>query len=236
MIFIQKQKRLGHKRFRQKINHHDFLQSQIDIQEQTFQQISTEIHDNISLTLSLSKIYLHDLNFSDHADMSDKINLSVSLIKKAIGDLNSLSKSLNADTIEKFGLIKSIEEQVNDIRKAELFNINFQVNGPHHLPVICNELILFRMIQESLNNIIRHANATEVNISLEYERTGLTVRVHDNGSGFSTENILSNKKGFGLSNMRKRARLINAQLLVESQPQNGTTIKIHLPLNNNQTN
>src|SRR5688572_26974966 len=180
MILMRKQKRI-----RKRIHQHDFLQSQIEIQEQTFQKISTEIHDNISLTLSLSKIYLHDLNFNDHNDMFDKINLSVSLIKKAIGDLNGLSKSLNPDTIEKFGLIKSIEEQVNDIRKAELFKINFQVNGHPHSQGISTELIIFRMIQEALNNIIRHANATEANISLDYERTGLTVHIHDNGSGFN---------------------------------------------------
>ena len=217
---------------RKRIHQQDFLQSQIEIQEQAFQKISTEIHDNISLTLSLSKIYLHDLNFNDRDDMFDKINLSVSLIKKAIGDLNGLSKSLNPDTIEKFGLIKSIEELVNDIRKTELFNINLQVNGVSHSPGISTELIIFRMIQESLNNIIRHANATEANISIGYERTGLTVLVRDNGSGFNTENLFSNNNGFGLNNMKKRATIINARLLVESQPQNGTAIMIHVPLKN----
>lgn len=220
---------------RKRINQNNFLQTQIEIQEQTFRKISTEIHDNISLTLSLSKIYLHDLNFNDNDDMSDKINLSVSLIKKAIGDLNGLSKSLNPDTVEKFGFIKSIEEQVNDIRKAELFKINFQVTGPPHSPGISTELIIFRMIQESLNNIIRHANATEANISLEYERTGLNVRIYDNGMGFNTEKIFSNNNGFGLSNMKKRATIINARLLVESQPKNGTAINIHIPLNNKKT-
>ena len=215
---------------RKKKNDHHLLQSQIEIQEQTFHKISTEIHDNISLTLSLSKIYLHDLDFNDPADLSDKINLSASLIKKAIDDLNNLSKSLNRDTVEKFGLIRSVEELVNDISKAELFNIKFKLKGIPRSADVNTELVLFRIIQESLNNIIRHANATHVSLTTEFEKTNLTIRIRDNGSGFCTEDVQFTSNGSGLSNMKKRALVINARLQIESKPQNGTTVKIILPL------
>jgi len=227
-FFIRKQNRS-----REKKNQHDILESQIEMQEQTFQKISSEIHDNISLTLSLSKIYLHDLDYTDHADLSDKIHLSTCLIKKAIDDLNTLSKSLNPDSFEKFGLIRSIEELVKDIHKAELFKIKFNVKGIPHSQGADYELILFRMIQESLNNVIRHANATEVSITLDYEKTSLSVRIRDNGTGFKTENTTFNNNGSGLGNMKKRAQMINAQLFIDSQPQNGTLIKILIPHSNN---
>ena len=228
MIFIKKQNRS-----REKKNQHDILQSQIEMQEQTFQKISTEIHDNISLTLSLSKIYLEELDPSDPADMSDKINLSASLIKKAINDLHILSKSLNPDSFEKFGFIRSIEELVKDINRAELFKIKFNVKGVIHSQGPENELILFRIIQESLNNIIKHANATEVSISLKYIKRSLTVRIQDNGTGFKTEDTTFNNNGSGLGNMKKRAQMINAKLYIDSKPQNGTAIKIFVPISKN---
>src|SRR6476619_3078659 len=90
-------------RSRKKQNQLDLMRSQIDIQEETFQKTSCEIHDNIALTLSLSKIYLHDIDFNDHTDANDKINLSMCLIKKAMDDLNNLSRALNADSIQTFG-------------------------------------------------------------------------------------------------------------------------------------
>lgn len=216
---------------REKKNNHDLLRSQIEIQEQTFHKISTEIHDNISLTLSLSKIYLHDLDFSDHADLGEKVNLSVYLIKKAIDDLNNLSKSLNRDSIEQFGLIRSVEEQINDISKAELFKIKFTVKGIPRSADVNSELILFRIIQEALNNIIRHANATHVSITMEFEKTSLIVRIRDNGSGFCTDDVKFTSNGSGISNMTKRAQVINARLQIKSKLQNGTTVKIALPLN-----
>ena len=147
-------------RSRQKTNEVDLLRSQIDTQEQTFQKISCEIHDNIALTLSLSKIYLHDIDFNDHHDAHDKINFSVCLIKKAMDDLSNLSRTLNAESLQKFGLLKSVEKLVNDISKAELFRITLNVKGMSHSAPPNDELIIFRMIQESLNNIIRHAAAT----------------------------------------------------------------------------
>ncbi len=228
IFFIRKQNRS-----RERKNQHEILESQIEMQEQTFQKISAEIHDNISLTLSLSKIYLHDLDLNDPADLSDKINLSTCLIKKAIDDLNTLSKSLNPVSIEKFGLIRSIEELVKDINKAELFKIKFNVKGIPHSQGVEYELILFRMIQESLNNIIRHANATEVSIVLDFEKTSLAVRIRDNGTGFKAETTTFNNNGSGLGNMKKRAQMINAQLYIDSQPQNGTAIRILIPLHNN---
>jgi two-component system NarL family sensor kinase len=227
MLFLRHQARSNRKKTQQ-----DLLQSQIEVQEQTFQKISADIHDNISLTLSLAKIYLHDLDFNDHSDLGDKINLSMNLIKKAMEDLNNMAKSLNPETIEKFGLIKSIEEQVSDISKAELFKIKFNVTGIRRSPGVHTELILFRIIQEALNNIIRHADATHVTLALDYEKSGLTVRIRDNGAGFDPATPFLNN-GSGLSNMRKRATIINARLLIDSRLQKGTSVKILLPLSTN---
>lgn len=218
-------------RSKEKKNELDLMRSQIDVQEQTFQKISCEIHDNIALTLSLSKIYLHDIDFNDQTDANDKINLSVCLIKKAMNDLNNLSGSLNADSIQKFGLIRSVEQLINDISRTELFTIVLNVKGSNDLSVQ-NELIVYRMIQEALNNIIRHAQATDVMVWMDFEKTNLRIRICDNGVGFDTNE--SNSFGTGLSNLKKRAQLINACLAVDSKLQLGTTVKIVVPISNTQ--
>lgn len=209
------------------------MQSQIDMQEQTFQKISADIHDNISLTLSLSKIYLHDIDLNDQEDSNDKINMSVCLIKKAMDDLNNLSKSLNADSIQKFGLMRSVEGLVNDISLTQLFRIKLHVKGMSRSPSINDDLIIFRMIQEVLNNIIRHANATDVIIWMDFEKSNLKIRICDNGIGFNLHET-DQHGGSGLSNLKKRSQIINAALLIESAPMQGTTVKIIVPINNNQ--
>jgi two-component system, NarL family, sensor kinase len=222
-IYTRKQARLH-----QKKNQLDLVQLQINAQEQTFQKISCEIHDNISLTLSLSKIYLHDIDFSDQNDAHDKINLSICLIKKAMDDLNNLSRSLNAESIQKFGLLKSVQQLVSDIKKAELFSITLNIKGTGPPPGGTDELTIFRMVQEIFNNIIRHAGATEVIIWMDFEKSNLKLRIYDNGIGFDPNDSCA--QGTGLNNLKKRAQIINAGLHIQSAPQQGTTIKIVIPI------
>lgn len=207
----------------------DKLDIQVSAQEETFQKISAEIHDNISLTLSLSRLYLNDIDPSDTEEVTSKINLSVALIRKAIEDLNHLSKSLSSDAVEKFGLVKALEEQVNDIRQAGLFCINYSVQGiPRRLPA-ADEVILFRIVQESLNNIIRHAFANTVHIEVEFGEEHVELNIRDDGAGFNISNEYQ-KCGSGLGNMRKRARLLNGKLSIHSSQFKGTHINITVPL------
>lgn len=207
------------------------LQKEVAVQEETYQKISAEIHDNITLTLSLSRLYLNDISPVESHDVNNKINLSSSLIRKAIDDLNDLSKSLSSEAIEKFGLVRSVEEQVNDVKKVGVFGIHFEVNGVARSIGSYKELILFRMIQESLNNIIRHANATSVTVSLSFDETTLHIEIRDNGVGFRTGETKPSCRGTGLKNMRKRAELLRAQLYIESLPRAGTIVKIIVPVN-----
>lgn len=213
--------------------HHSdgFAEAQIAVQEKVYQQISTEIHDNISLTLSLAKLYLHDLDLDDKNDVDDKINLSATLLKKAIDDLNNMAKTLNSDTITRFGLIRSVEELVSDVNKAELFSISMQLRGTPCNLVGSKELTIFRIIQESLNNVIRHANATIVNITLAYEHTALKICISDNGNGFHLPKN-SCHRGSGIMNMHRRAAILKAKLEIKSKLHEGTSVNIAIPVLN----
>lgn len=203
--------------------------AQIQSQEETYQAVSREIHDNISLTLSLSKLHLYTLNYHNAGELHDKINLSIHLIGQAIHKLNNISKSLDADIICKHGLITGIENELQNLEKTTLFTIDYDLAGtPRSLgcPV---EVTLFRIIQEALNNIIKHSKATHVILRLVYSPSELECCVIDNGSGFTETSDDKKKFHAGLNNMQIRADSVNGKLEIKSAKGKGTTIRIIVP-------
>jgi signal transduction histidine kinase len=200
------------------------------LQEHALRHISSEIHDNISLSLTLSKVYLQDLDYSHPHQLKKRIDVSIGLIKKAISDLNYLSKSLNPDLVERFGLITSIEQLVNDIESAGLLSIELNIQGVATFLPSNDELILFRIVQEALRNIIKHAKATHVTIHVCSDESLLTINITDNGCGFIKSN--EHPTGSGIGNMTRRARLLNASIIINPQT-TGTAITISVPKKTN---
>jgi len=217
--------KLGHEK--------NILQAQLEIQEQTLQHVSREIHDNIALGLTLSKLHLNTLNFAAADHCRQKVSLSVDLITEAIRHLNNISKSLGADIIERHGLLKAVENEIANLDRTGMFRIDFRVTGT---PVFLNartELVLFRIMQESLNNIIKHSRATEIGLRLNYDDTQLLLTVEDNGVGFALsagETPQDGLPGSGLGNIRHRARLINSCCCIHSTAGKGTVITVAVPM------
>ncbi len=214
-----------------KITHeNDMLQSKLEIQEQTFANISREIHDNIGQKLTLAKLHLNTLNFSDQ-NMNDlRIQDSITMISEAINDLSDISRSMSSEIILNNGFIKALEFEVNQLNKPGLYNIKLSVIGEAVFLEGNKELILFRITQEALNNIIKHAEASCIDIKLYYREDSLMLEILDNGKGFNNE---ENSKGNGLMNMSKRAKMLNGICNISSQRGNGTAIKIEIPLYEN---
>ncbi|MFY7965782.1 MAG: sensor histidine kinase [Chitinophagaceae bacterium] len=205
------------------------LQTQIEIQEQTLKTISQEIHDNIGQQLSVSKFTLNTIETTDNKLLNDKIDTCKRIIGKAIQDLRDLSKSINNDAVEQQGLVAALKHELEIINKFGL-NTSIEVIGISAKLNPQIELILFRIIQESLNNAIKHANATNIKTSLTYSINKLEITVEDNGIGFNTNAIKS--KGIGLINIQNRCKVIDASFAIESQNGKGTQVKISI--HNNQ--
>ncbi len=193
------------------------LKSQIEIQEQTLLYISREIHDNIGQVLSLVSLNLNTIEPSD----KDKLDFTSSLVTKAIDDLRGLSKSLNPDRVQTIGLTQSIMTELDQLERTGRFKTNLQIEVG--LGQISSEktIILYRMIQEVLNNIIRHSEATEVLINIRNNGIEDIISISDNGSGFNTE---GNSSGLGLNNLKQRALMINATLEITSKINEGTSV------------
>lgn len=236
-IFLYQKRYYRHLREKEQLKtkfSQELLQSQLEIQEQTLKNITQEIHDNIGQELTLAKLNLNTIDLSKPVELPDKINTSKNLVSKAIQDLRDLSRSMNMDSIMSMGLTNSIENELDMIRKTEMFNTSFDVQGEIPRLDEKKELILFRIVQESLHNIIKHASAKNINVTIKYANDILALDIKDDGKGFETAIIEGLKPagvGMGLRNMHNRADLINAGFFVNSIKDSGTHIRLELPLN-----
>lgn len=208
----------------------EILKTRMEIKEQTLQNISLEIHDNIGQVLSLANLQLTAIELHDNAKAAHKIGKSMELISKAINDLRNLSKTLNAENIAAIGLKESVGFDMELIEKSGKFITSFKISGEEKRLDVSKEIIVYRIIQEALNNIMKHSGATLISIMLNYIDAELSIVITDNGKGFArTGDDLNVKPGAGLQNMITRARLIGASLNIKSEPSRGTTVLISIP-------
>jgi signal transduction histidine kinase len=201
------------------------LQAQLEIQEQTFRNISQEIHDNIGQVLSLAKLNLNTFG-SDPTE--EKVAITEELLSKAITDLRDLSKSLNTEKISDIGLVAAIGHELNIIKKAVHLETELAYNSTavHLNPE--QTIVVFRMMQESFNNILKHAKATLLCVKIDAQKEGLYITITDNGIGFDIEKLNSHETGIGLKSMKQRAELIGGNVNITSRPQEGTVINISI--------
>jgi two-component system NarL family sensor kinase len=203
------------------------MQAQLEIQEHTFKNISQEIHDNIGQVLSLAKLNLSAIELNPEDDCREKAMGAKRLVSKAIQDLRDLSRSLNTDYVSEMGLAKAIEYELEMIRKSALYETALSINGTASSFGKQKELILFRIIQEVLNNIIKHANATLIRVALEYGTDFFCLTVSDNGNGFDLGRLKKDERfGLGIRNMHNRATLIDADFRITSTLGSGSTVQL----------
>ena len=208
------------------------LQTKIEIQEQTFQNISREIHDNIGLSLTLAKLQLNTINHSTEDIQSQNIDSSIDLITKAIQDLSDISKSLNSEAIKTNGLYNALKVEAEKINRPGNILVEFTEEGNIVFLDANKELILYRIAQEVLNNILKHAGASRVWIKLIYDTKYVRLSIEDNGNGFDTlavERYRSGKMPTGLANIRTRTKTLNGECCINSKPGQGTRISISAP-------
>lgn len=209
------------------------LQSQLEIQEQTLKNISQEIHDNVGQVLTLAKLNLATTSVAEEA-AREKIKTSQLLIGKAIQDLRDLSRSLNTDYVEEMGFVRSVEYELELLQKTGTIETEFTIEGKTMKLDKQKELILFRIVQETIHNIIKHAEAKKIWAGIHFMDDTMRIVIKDNGKGFdlSPLNETGNHSfGLGLRNMNSRATLIGAKFSVSSTIGNGTEVYLQLPIN-----
>lgn len=205
----------------------ELLKTRIEIQEETLNYVSRELHDNITQVLSFIKLNLGLLGNKLPDPEKTKLNDNRELVAQTITDLRNLSKSLSFEHISALGLIKTLELEAIRINKSGLINMELSVDGEAYSLGEQRELVLFRIFQEALNNALKHADAANLKIGLYYTTQMFNLTIQDDGVGFQPE-LLSDKSGSGLRNMTNRAGLIGAEAVISSSPKQGCTIKLSL--------
>jgi signal transduction histidine kinase len=200
------------------------LQTQIEIQSQTLKTISQEIHDNIGQVLSLAKLNLNTLQPGEETKLIDTKNL----VSKAINDLRDLSRSLYGNKIAELGLEEAIDNELTILQNSGQFRTSLKVTGNSYKLEPQKEMVVFRIVQECLNNIIKHSNAREITAVVQYDTGLFSLSISDDGIGFNTEVLNAERPGIGLKSMQSRAALIGGQVAVTSAPQKGTTVTISI--------
>ena len=194
-------------------------------------RISRELHDQIGPMLFSSKLYLEVFSKSKEKDLN-RIEDSRRLITTAGEELKNIIRSLQPSVLSNYGLISAVKLLLKDLKEkngiAPSFNFELEYINFKNLQI---ELNIYRIIQEALNNIKKHAKATKVDLDFYLGDDLFSVCIKDNGRGFKNEDIQIDEEyfSFGLKNMRERTELMSGNFSIDSEINKGTTIIIDLP-------
>lgn len=199
------------------------FQSQVEVQEATYSILARELHDNVGQLLSSSKMLL-GITQRNLGTLPETLILAEETLGKAITELRALSKSMDKEWLEQFELIENLTTEINRINAGKMLFIDFAHSGK--LPLTSEkQIILFRIIQEGLQNIIKHAKAKNIIIEIKADGQNLSVHIEDDGKGFSE--ISGN--GLGIRNMKHRAKLLGGNI-TWNQPEKGSSVTIEIPI------
>ena len=207
----------------------ELLKSQMEVQEQTMQTIAANLHDNIGQLMSLTAVTLSTINLNDPSRIAEKIESASQLAKRSVKELRQLSRLIYGQELIRMGLANAISLELDYLKAAGLHTVTFKSNYMAKEGQTEKEIILFRIFQEVLNNAIRHAEATAIDVTIEQDLGSLKLSIKDDGRGFIEAEVVKEKKGMGLFNIRKRVALISGDVAIIAVPDMGTEINIMIP-------
>lgn len=197
-------------------------------QEKERTEIGKELHDNVNQILGAGNLYINTA-MTDDEMRQELLERSTELVSRAINEIRKISKSLITPGLREIGLIESIEDIIDDLTVArDRMVIDFDLQNISEDQIEDRrKLTLFRIVQEQLNNIVKHAKATRVLIRLSGEQDQIVLTVVDNGAGFD---VSRHRKGVGITNIISRTELFNGKVEIQSTPGEGCTLTVSLPM------
>jgi PAS domain S-box-containing protein len=207
-------------------------------QEHERQMISHELHDSIAQNLSTLKIGC-DLIFDDQAAIPHELKAKMAkysnLLDQTITAVRNLAYDLRPPVLDEIGLVKALAVYCEEFCENSGVKVDFQSAGIHKLHLDSNtEIHLYRLVQEGLNNIRKHAHATRATIKMVGAFPNIILRIEDNGKGFDVtarELKLNKERRMGLRSMKERVKLLQGRMTIQSRPMKGTKILITYPFN-----
>lgn len=199
-----------------------------DGQELERQRISRELHDGLGQKLIAIKLQLESTSKQNQENTKATIDNVKSDVLRIIDEVRQISNNLAPNILLESGFDLALNNLCNTIAKATNTDIEFSACGDYTTTDSKIKYYIYRIAQEALNNAIKHAESTKIQLQLFGNSDSIILIIEDNGKGFN-ENAISFKAGNGIFNMRERARLLNGAIHIESEPDSGTTIRLKIP-------
>lgn len=201
----------------------NIMRAALDGQEKQREEIGKELHDNINQVLATVQLLLSLLRTED-ATKADIISKSKESVNYCIEEIRRLSHSLTPPSLKEISLKESIEGLIDKIPFAKGEQVELEINGLDE-NVLSDGLkvTVYRIIQEQLNNILKYASASVIQVRLTQNDYKIALLIEDNGRGFD---VNAKRKGIGLANITSRAELYNGHAIIESSPGAGCTVLV----------
>jgi len=217
---------------KEKLYQEEFSRKLIESQETERKKIAGELHHTIAhdVLLTKNKALIALKNPEDNENLSKAINEISDLASETLKDIREISYNLHPHQLERLGFTKAINSILNDFSKSTDISLESELHSVNDILDKQNEIIIFRIIQECLNNVMKHSGADKAEVKVLNLEEGILINVIDNGIGFDEkEKQLGKSYGIGLSSISERVKYLNGDLKIISEPGSGTAVKIFIP-------
>lgn len=206
----------------------NMLDLQVHTRERLMQELNRDVRENILYCLTLSNLNLHTLSYPKETEVARRVELSLRLLRKTVARLTVAANVLDTRLQSYCGVEHALRKELEQLKRTGLFNVQWHTSGiASPLDHACVNALL-GIFREAVRNIMHHAGATNVKVTLDFREEALLFRISDNGTGLASGKQSSARTA--ICKMRNYARAMKADLQINSDAQTGTEVSVHLPL------
>jgi hypothetical protein len=201
----------------------ELMKTQVEVAENTLNDIARDLHDDVGQMLTFSIIQLNNFSISSDEGLNKKLSEVKDSVQNTLQSVRSISKTLSNDYLTSFGIFESLKRLFERINKQEAIRAELRFPESILFRSKSNELFSFRIIQELINNTLKHAGATELHLKVHEEIASIKIQYSDNGTGIPKDKLNAGemRKGLGFTNIYKRAELMKGRIQIESETGQG---------------
>lgn len=203
------------------------------LREEEKKKLAFEIHDELGHLLTAMKLemsWILKKKYLREDVLHEKLIKLIEMVETTIKKVRSISSQLRPSILDHFGIVAAIEWQAKEFQRQTAIRCRINLTRQDVQLDEAKSIVVFRVFQEILTNIARHANATRVDVSLQVEDNNLVLIVSDNGKGIKQEDMVS-KRSLGITGMKERANSVNGKLTIQGVSNVGTTVTLTIPIN-----
>jgi signal transduction histidine kinase len=234
LIYIQlkarKDKIIAHQRIKQLEEEKKFLAARLIVegQEKERKRIAQELHDGLGVLLSTARMQFSTIT-QKSPEARPIIEKAAKLLEQATGDVRKISHNMMPGLLTKYGLFEAVQELFDQVDKPGTLNARVNIEGIKARLPENTEIMIYRVVQEMLNNSLKHSNARNISLFFKINSQKMNLQFSDDGQGFDVEKKLE-EKSIGLNSIYSRVNFLDGEITIESEPKKGTKYFIQIPL------